>query len=864
MRNKMKGKGKYMKISKSKTTGTAVALFLMFAMAFSLVALPASNAQTSYPSSVKTYAFIDANPSPLGVGQPIFLSFGIDKVPMTASQQYGDRWTNLTITVTKPDGTKETLTGFTSDNTGFAHTTYTPSATGNYTFVVTFGGQTLVGANPPPGGWSPNYEQYIGIYYQPSTSSLQTVEVGEEAVPSIPFNPLPTDYWQRPINMMNSNWNTISGNWFGTVAFTNGGLGYNATGNFNPYTTAPNTAHVLWTTPLAPGGLIGGEYGNTAHSNFYSTAQYECKFKAVVMDGVLYYTFTPGASTYPEGTIAIDIRTGQTIWHKSPDEMNGTLRMGWIINYISPNQYGGESYLWTVSGSTYSLYDATTGNYILQITDAPSRVKFMNTAPDGNLIGFYNNNTDPDHPTLVCWNASRAILVACPWFGPPPGDPNGWAWRPRYGTTVPWDYGIEWEAPIATDVDGVPISPLSLTPAEIADNTILLLAKPTGTWESWQIEAGYSIIDGSQLFLVNRTYPEMTRVSTHLVGGGMYVANDAEMQTYTAYSDTTGEQLWAATFPTNTFFGYISTYTPELAYGLLYCSTFDGHVYAFNATTGELAWNFYAGPAGYNTVYGSWPLKIVELVADGKVFLNGGHTYNPPLFRGSHAYCLNATTGKEVWSILSFCEANSPTTAASDGVVFLPNSYDNNLYCYGQGRSATTVDAPAVAIPHGSSLVIRGTVTDQSPGQTCLGIPAAGTPAIADECMTPWMEYLYMQQPKPTNATGVLVSIDVIDSNGNYRNIGTPTSDSSGMFSYTWTPDIPGDYKVIATFAGSESYFGSSAETSFHVSEAPAATPAPTPAPASLADLYFLPMSIVTVILIVIVGAIVILMLRKR
>ena len=211
---------------------------------------------------------------------------------------------------------------------------------------------------------------------------------------------------------------------------------------------------------------------------------------------------------------------------------------------------------------------------------------------------------------------------------------------------------------------------------------------------------------------------------------------------------------------------------------MIYDATFDGHCYAWNATTGALVWNWWAGPAGYNTVYNSWPFKTVELVADGKVYLNGGHTYNPPLFRGSHAYALNATTGETIWSINSFCESNSPVVAAADGVLTLPNAYDNLLYAYGTGLSATTVDAPSAAITLGSSLVIRGTVTDQSPGQTCLGIPAAGTPAISDASMGDWMNYLYGQQPIPTNATGVHVSLDVIDANNNFRHIGDVTSDA--------------------------------------------------------------------------------------
>jgi hypothetical protein len=195
----------------------------------------------------------------------------------------------------------------------------------------------------------------------------------------------------------------------------------------------------------------------------------------------------------------------------------------------------------------------------------------------------------------------------------------------------------------------------------------------------------------------------------------------------------------------------------------------------------------------------------------------------------------------------------------------MPNAYDNQIYAYAPGLSATTVEAPSTAITEGSSLVIRGTVTDQGPGQTCLGIPAKGTPAISDASQEAWMEYLYEQQPMPTNATGVPVSIDVIDSNNNYRNIGTATSDSSGTFSFQWTPDITGKYTVIATFAGSNSYYASSAETSFAVDPAPAATAAPTSAPASMADTYFMPAIAGLFVAIIVIGVILaILVIRKR
>jgi len=86
------------------------------------------------------------------------------------------------------------------------------------------------------------------------------------------------------------------------------------------------------------------------------------------------------------------------------------------------------------------------------------------------------------------------------------------------------------------------------------------------------------------------------------------------------------------------------------------------------------------------------------------------------------------------------------------------------------------------------------------------------------------MRYLYMQFPIPENPTGVEVSLDVIDPNGNYIHIDDVTSDMSGMFSYMWTPETEGKYTIFATFMGSKSYWASYAETALGVTPAP-----PTP-----------------------------------
>jgi hypothetical protein len=126
------------------------------------------------------------------------------------------------------------------------------------------------------------------------------------------------------------------------------------------------------------------------------------------------------------------------------------------------------------------------------------------------------------------------------------------------------------------------------------------------------------------------------------------------------------------------------------------------------------------------------------------------------------------------------------------------------------------------------------------------------------------MEYVYMQQSEPTNATGVDIQLYVLDANMNYRMIGTATTDTNGFYSYKWTPDIAGEYKVYAVFDGSNSYYGSKASASFAVDEPVATvTPQPTAAP-SMADQYFLPAVIGIIVAIIVVGLMTILMLKKR
>jgi hypothetical protein len=126
------------------------------------------------------------------------------------------------------------------------------------------------------------------------------------------------------------------------------------------------------------------------------------------------------------------------------------------------------------------------------------------------------------------------------------------------------------------------------------------------------------------------------------------------------------------------------------------------------------------------------------------------------------------------------------------------------------------------------------------------------------------MEYLHLGNPMPTEAKGVEISLDVIDSNGNFRNIGTTTSDMTGSFGYMWEPDIPGQYTIIATFAGSESYGSSYAQTYFGVVEAPQPTPAPAATPAPMTDTYVLGMGAAAIAAIVVIGLLILMKVGKK
>jgi hypothetical protein len=99
-----------MKNGKNISKISTIALTMLLTISIIIVALP----QVSGQSNKATYAYLGAVPNPVGVGQTVLLHVGITD-SRSANEEYFD---GLTVAVTAPDGSTETLGPYRTDSTG--------------------------------------------------------------------------------------------------------------------------------------------------------------------------------------------------------------------------------------------------------------------------------------------------------------------------------------------------------------------------------------------------------------------------------------------------------------------------------------------------------------------------------------------------------------------------------------------------------------------------------------------------------------------------------------------------------------------------------------------------------------------------
>jgi hypothetical protein len=861
-------------MQRKKTMANAIAVFLMLTITATLVALPIANAHYP-PWTVPTWCYAVVSNSVIGVNQQEIIIFWVNAIPPTAQGAYGDRWT-FYVDVTKPDGSNETLGPITSDPVGGGYTSYTPTQVGNYTIVARMDQHVVTGLPDLTPSVISNPTSVNDTYLASSSAPVEVI-VQQEPIQPWPEAPLPTMFWTRPINDANREWAPLAGNWLAGAAQNVG-----PTVHFG-YGTAPESAHVMWATPMWDGGIMDARFGEIG----YETSHYEGLFfiPPIILNGKLYYN----VQSYPrEGWYCVDLYTGETLYfHNTTGSVTGAgvgfssggaisgeaLSFGQIYNYESPNQHGGFPYLWSTSGpgGTWMMFDAYSGNYICSIANVSSRGTNV-YGEDGSIL-YYNIVGSGANKRLTVWNTSQAI-----WWKPTFSSNSYWMWRPGLNVTYDGNNGFSLNASIP-DVQG--------SIRAVREDQFVIGGTTGSNNEQGIVQGNIWALnlkpdsDGhiTPTLLWNRTFtpPSSAGNSTVVMSfvdpeDGIFLFWNRMLKQWYGYSLETGQLLW--TGEPEIAMSFYNMGSSGVVYQGMLLSFGDGlaggELRAYNITTGEILWKYEPTQVGFESPYGNYPISVT-CVADGKIFLvSGEHSPTQPLWRGSYLRCVNASNGAELWKVLHWGAVTNMfpgqgVVVIADGFLVGLNLYDNQIYCYGKGPSATTVEAPMTAITAGDNVVIRGTVTDQCVGAKKIAEKLGftnGVPAISDASQEAWMEWLYAQQGKPDNATGVEVSLDAVDPNGNYVNIGTTTSDANGLFSYQWTtPDVPGKYAITATFAGSAAYYGSYAETAAIVSEAPPAT-APPEYPQPIDYTWsFVGTALAIIIAIAIVG---ILLLRKK
>jgi hypothetical protein len=833
--------------SKTSLSKITLAIILMALIASPLTVLAA------VPTHHKaTHAYIGATPNPIGVGEQTLIHVGItDEVELV---QYG--WKGLTVTVTKPDNTITTLGPLNTDSTGGTGTVFIPDQVGTYYLQTNFPAQWF--------NWSTATNGGANIYYEASTSEKLALNVTEAStVQFYQAQPLPTEYWTRPINDQLRDWYTISGSWLAP------------TRNEGPYVpneaNAPDTAHILWAKPQTIGGLVGNTYGTEGYENGDAYEGLWGYGSPVIMGGIVYYNNDKdsGTANSTHTVSAVDQRTGETLWSKeliNPiNNQSQSLQFGQILTWNSYNYQGAFSYLWTTSGTTWNAFDPFTGEWEYSMTNVPSGTQIR--GPNGEFLIY---TIDSVRGWMTMWNSTRVVSTDGSFLR------NGQGTTYNCVSTAPRNGGYQWNVTAPKGLPGAAnvayldnmIVGSDLQARTATANVLGLTGSP---WTFWAV----SVKTGQQgTLMYNKSWQPPTgnlsfTFERSSLTDNVFTVWSKELRGRFGFNLQTGAQVWGPTEPEY----YLQTFglQSNIAYGNLYSTGYGGHLYAYNLQTGNRLWDLkIVEPYGGSEVLWSndWPMALM-FITDGKVYMaQAEHSANQPLPRGGPFMAVNATDGSVIFRIDgAFRQPRWAGQAGiADGIITLFNTYDNQVYSIGKGPTQTTVSAPNLGITTETSITVTGTVTDISAGVKSDTIAPRfpnGVAAVSDDSMNGWMEYVYMQFARPSNTTGVPVELSVVDSNGNYRIIGTTTSDADGFYSFNWTPDIAGKYTLYASFLGSDAYYASHAVTAFNVDTVQAvATQAPIQIPSN--DMNFAASTAAIIAAIAIVGVVLLMAIRKK
>jgi len=829
--------------------------------------------------TITSTAYLAVNPNPIGTGQMLLINLW-NQPPINVARDFEN--THL-VTITKPNGDTEKigpLSSYAGD--GSAWSTYVPDQVGTYKFKYDFLGMYYPAAYYRQGTVVPNGTSgatYLGsAYYKPASTQVVEVTVLQDFVASYPPAALPTDYWERPVSPNNREWKSILGNWpatgidgwRGAEPWPDNTNRYMSNYRYVPYVQAPGSAHILRKEVGAIGGLIGGESGQYSSVGGGITPSIilmgRCYASVSVPPDPVYIN---GTWQYPSSVSAVtkwrcfDLRTGQIYWER-PVASGETLPN--IITYEpggaevpgAEAQHTETPYLVAISGPSGNnpgkivKYNPWTGVVSANITGPPTGVAAGTLYRDPWVLSIQTIGSGANAKyRLINWTIANNAGTEVVGIGG--GQPTIQNFTQRIWGNISW-----------------PFSSLGTVDYEsgIAVTTGTISSTGTGVGIGVFVQAA-DLYSGSLLWNVTNVNDENWAT---FFSGGTSVADHGKFAVrmlsgeWWAWDLHSGKIAWKS--PLSSWpWGVFGAYDIQSAYGLIFDNGYDG-VHAINWTNGKIEWTFQAASAPFETPYnGGMAWHSTSYVADGKVYtFNAEHTPSQPITRGLKLFCINATTGANIWNISAYSGVGGSRTfpgAFADGYMTFASSYDGVMYVFGKGKSATTVTAPMTEVPKGTSVLIEGTVLDQSPAQP-------GTPCVSPDSVGTYMEYLHMQQPidgiwHNITLTGVPVSLTAFAEDGSYVDIGTVTTDPyHGTFACPWTPPRVGTYRIVASFEADASYGSSSAATA--VTVGPAAEPIQIPAQVTPPDytMTIIGTGIAVIVAFAIGIAIAVMLLKKR
>jgi PQQ-like domain len=712
---------------------------------------------------------------------------------------------------TKPDGTTYVVSGI---------NTYQGDATAWFEYPVDQIGTWKIkfdfpGGYYPAGNYSVTAAYLYGnvinftksCYYKPSSDGPYEFVVQDAMVRSWPQSALPTDYWTRPVSPENREWWSILGNYPAT-GVVGGDSNWPADTNkymsnywFIPYVQGPKSAHIAWKRQGAMGGLIGGTMEQLSYSSGGGGP-------SIVYAGRAYETI----SEILDGQITsvwrcYDIRTGEVFWERTNFNQAPTM-----ITYVErtvamvPGEEAGRSgmnvHLVYVGGGRYIRYDPWLGSVNLNVSIAPMTTGTLYASDCFLSVQNIGTSANPNY-RLINWTIIGDI-----------GFPSGTNWRMGVINNITWPFSSVGTADFEA---GIAVTTASIVTPGAGGDPLGILQVPYG-----QRIMAASLTTGQLLWNVTTDASKGTQGffsgSTAVADHGKWAVrlNDGHWHSWDLF---TGREVWKSelsSWPWGTF----GCYGVQSYGGNIISNQYDG-VVAYNWSTGKISWWYdYKAEYPYETPYqDNYPwFTGTARIADGVLYTyNTEHSPSQPIQRGLKLHAINANTGEGIWNITG-CMAPG---AVADGYLTASNSYDGYMYVFGKGKSATTVTAPDVSVPLGTSFTIKGTVMDLSPAQP-------NTPCVSKDSMATQMEYLHMQHPidgldHNVMMTGVPVTLTAIDTSGEVTPIGTTTTNAYyGTFGYEWLPPKQGKYTITATFAGDYSYGSSGAATDVSVGPAPA------------------------------------------